>query len=105
MKLGLCLSLCLASCLAIPSFNGDPEIGSSFGSYDVLKGIYQEPPPPTPVDGLVDAIGVYYVQQKLDHFDKKNNLTWEMVQYILFLSDLHLIQYFNDIILEIFYKW
>lgn len=80
VKLGLCLSLCLACCLAIPSNkNRDLEIESTFGNPDVLKRIHQEPPPPIPADDSADAVGVYYVKQNLDHFDKKNNLTWEMV--------------------------
>lgn len=83
----LLLSLWAIGALASSPFNLQfSSYHSGFGGYEIFQKLHQEPPPPEITQGTEDYVGEYWVEQKLDHFDRKNNRTWSMVIYYYFGS-------------------
>lgn len=56
-----------------------PNFHKEFGGYEIFQKLHKEPPPPEITKGTEDNVGEFWVEQKLDHFDRKNNRTWFMV--------------------------
>ncbi|XP_063709110.1 putative serine protease K12H4.7 [Culicoides brevitarsis] len=74
-KLILFIAFWILCCDATPLQPKTPV----FGSFEIFRSLHQEPPPPEIPQGVTaDAVGEYWVEQKLDHFDRKNNKTWFM---------------------------
>lgn len=56
--------------------------GSSSHFRKTFNRLHQEPPPPpaSPNLGRAAKVDIKYIAQKLDHYDKENAKTWEMVR-------------------------
>lgn len=76
----LLLSLWTLGALALQLQTSSPP---SFSGYEIFQKLHQEPPPPEIAQGTGDNVGEYWVEQKLDQFDRKNNRTWFMVIFIV----------------------
>lgn len=55
--------------------------GSSSHFRKTFNRLHQEPPPPpiSPSLGRIARVETKTITQKLDHYDKNNNKTWQMV--------------------------
>lgn len=77
LKTFVLLSLTIATCaVAIEQ--------RQFGAADIFKRLHGEPPLPPGGDNVIAAsINEKWITQPLDHFDLRNNRTWQMVQILI----------------------
>uniref|UniRef100_A0A336N030 CSON003791 protein n=1 Tax=Culicoides sonorensis TaxID=179676 RepID=A0A336N030_CULSO len=78
-KLLLILTFCTLNVFALAlNFDRGFSRDLKFTGFDILKIFHKEPPPPIIAQGTPDNVGEYWIEQKLDNFDAKNNRTWFM---------------------------
>lgn len=61
--------------------------GSSSHFRRTFNNLHKEPPPPPPsILGRAAKVEVKTITQKLDHYDKDNTKTWQMVRIFIKIS-------------------